>query len=160
MPAYSKIPKIVNAINKGVVRAVAGKKGGMKAEVKKKYPKTPKPTGMKGRGTTSTSVAKPKSAVKVLPRKTAPKSGLEGRGNKFSAGYKSDRAANAYMNKAEGRWAGEYLTISTGLKGPVEKSIRGMSKKKAAKETAMLKEANKKQPIKINSQQNLKKKGK
>ena len=64
---YSKIPKIVNAINKGVVKAVAGKKGGMKAEVKKKYPKTPKPTGMKGRGTTSTSVAKPKSAVKVKP---------------------------------------------------------------------------------------------
>ena len=67
MAAYSKIPKIVNAINKGVVRAVAGKNGGMKAEVKKKYPKTPKPTGMKGRGTTSTSVANPKSGVKVKP---------------------------------------------------------------------------------------------
>jgi hypothetical protein len=65
MPIYSKLPKVVNAINKGVVKAVSGKKGVLKPEVKKKYLKTPKPTGTKGRGTKSTSVKEPKSNVKV-----------------------------------------------------------------------------------------------
>ena len=65
MPVYSKLPKVVNAINKGVVKAVSGKKGVLKPEVKKKYPKTAKPTGTKGRGTKSTSVKEPKSNVKV-----------------------------------------------------------------------------------------------
>jgi len=65
MPVYSKVPKLVNAINKGVVKAVSGKKGLLKPEVKKKYPKTPKPTGMQGRGTKSISVKEPKSNVKV-----------------------------------------------------------------------------------------------
>jgi hypothetical protein len=65
MRVYSKVPKLVNAINKGDTKAVSGKKGLLKPEVKKKYPKTPKPIGTKGRGTKSTSVKEPKSAVKV-----------------------------------------------------------------------------------------------
>lgn len=105
-------------------------------------------------------LANPKSAVKVLPRKTAPKTDLSNRGNKLSSGFKSDRAANEYIKKAESRWQGEYLTAQTGLKGPIEKGVRGPSKKKLAKEASMLKESNKKQPIKIDSQRNLKKKSK
>jgi hypothetical protein len=92
-----------------------------------------------------------KNSVKVLPRKTAPKTGLEGRGKKLSPVSKADRAANEYIKKAESRWEGEYLTTQTGLKGPIEKGVRGPSRKKLARETAMLKQANKKQPIKINS---------
>ena len=97
-----------------------------------------------------------KASVKVLPRKTAPKTDLSNRGNKLSPGSKSDRAANEYIKKAESRWQGEYLTTQTGLRGPVDKSVRGPSKKKLTRETSMLKEANKKPPIKINSQRNLK----
>jgi len=97
-----------------------------------------------------------KKSVKVLPRKTAPKTDLSNRGNKLSPGSKSDRAANEYIKKTESRWQGEYLTTQTGLRGPVDKNVRGPSKKKLTRETSMLKEANKKQPIKINSQRNLK----
>ena len=97
-----------------------------------------------------------KNSVNVKPRTTAPKTDLSNRGNKLSPGSKSDRAANEYIKKAESRWQGEYLTTQTGLKGPVNKNVRGPSKKKLTRETSMLKEANKKQPIRINSQRNLK----
>lgn len=158
MPTYSKIPKLVNAINKGVVRAVAGKKGGIKAEVKKKYPKTPKPSGMKGRGTTSTSVANPKSAVKVLPRKSAPKSDLSNRGKKLTRSERSERAQDyefdksldAHYKQSDAYYGGDMYMFKPNLRGP--------GKANARKAAAIKKEG--KSVVKINSQRNLKKKGK
>ena len=99
----------------------------------------------------------PKSAVKVLPRKTAPKTDLSSRGAKPTRSERSERAGDLYMNKAEGRWEGEYLTRMTGLRGPkgvTSQSTRGQGKRSLRKTAAIKKEA--KPVVKINSQRNLK----
>ena len=98
-------------------------------------------------------LATPKSAVKVLPRKTAPKTDLSNRGAKPTRTQRSERAADLSFKKAEGRYEGEYLTRMTGLKGPkgvTSQSTRGQGKRSLRKETAINKEA-KTTPIKINS---------
>lgn len=104
-------------------------------------------------------LAEPKSAVKVLPRKTAPKTDLSSRGAKPTRSERTERAADLYFNKAEGRWEGEYLTRMTGLKGPrgvTSQSTRGQGARSLRKEAAIKKEV--KPVVKINSQRNLKKK--
>ena len=105
--------------------------------------------------------AMPKSNVKKVAKKTttAPKTGLENRGKKLTRAQRSERASDYYFDKAESRWEGEYLTASwTGLKGPKEKGIRGQGASSRRKTEAVRKEA--KPVVKINSQQNLKKKSK
>ena len=102
-------------------------------------------------------LTEPKSAVKVLPRKTAPKTDLSSRGAKPTKSQRSERASNLYFNKAEGRWEGEYLTRMTGLRGPkgvTSQSTRGQGERSLRKTAAIKKEA--KPVIKINSQRNLK----
>ena len=104
-------------------------------------------------------LTEPKSAVKVLPRKTAPKTDLSNRGAKPTRSERTERAADLYFNKAEGRWEGEYLTRMTGLKGPrgvTSQSTRGQGARSLRKEAAIKKEV--KPVVKINSQRNLKKK--
>lgn len=102
-------------------------------------------------------LAEPKSAVKVLPRKTAPKTDLSSRGAKPTKSQRSERASDLYFNKAEGRWEGEYLTRMTGLRGPkgvTSQSARGQGERSLRKTAAIKKEA--KPVVKINSQRNLK----
>lgn len=102
-------------------------------------------------------LAEPKSAVKVLPRKTAPKTDLSSRGAKPTKSQRSERAGDLYFNKAEGRWEGEYLTKMTGLRGPkgvTSQSARGQGERSLRKTAAIKKEA--KPVVKINSQRNLK----
>ncbi len=100
-----------------------------------------------------------KNSVKVLPRKTAPKTDLSSRGAKPTKSQRSERASDLYFNKAEGRWEGEYLTKMTGLRGPkgvTSQSTRGQGERSLRKTAAIKKEA--KPVVKINSQRNLKKK--
>lgn len=113
-------------------------------------------------------LAEPKSAVKVLPRRTAPKTGLENRGARLTPKEKAQRASDLDFGKMERRFDSTTEIRSTGLvssrKGLV--AARGAGKKNQRKANAIKKEANKvniyepvkKAPIKINSQRNLKKK--
>jgi hypothetical protein len=99
-------------------------------------------------------LAKPKSAVKVLPRKTAPKTDLSNRGNRPTRSQRSERAADLSFKKAEARYEGEYLTRMTGLKGPkgvTSQRTRSQGTRSLRKEAAIKKEANKSTPIQINS---------
>jgi hypothetical protein len=96
-------------------------------------------------------------SVKKIPRKTAPRTGLENRGARPSGAQRKERAADLAFRKAETRWEGEYLTRMTGLRGPkgvTSQSTRGQGKRSLRKEAAMMKEAKRKV---INSQQNLNK---
>jgi hypothetical protein len=105
-------------------------------------------------------LATPKSNVKVLPRKTAPKSDLSSRGARPTKTQRSERAAELSFKKAEGRYEGEYLTQMTGLRGPkgvTSQRTRGQGARSLRKEAAINKEA-KAKIVKINSQRNLKKK--
>jgi hypothetical protein len=99
-----------------------------------------------------------KNSVKVLPRKTAPKTDLSNRGVKPTRVQRSERAAELSFKKAEGRYEGEYLTRMTGLRGPkgvTSQSTRGQGTRSLRKEAAINKEA-KAKIVKINSQRNLK----
>ena len=114
--------------------------------------------GASGRGavkpTLKGKLAEPKSGVRVVARKTAPKSDLSSRGAKLTPAQKKERAGNLYFDKAERRWEGEYLTTQTGLRGPkgvTSQSVRSQGAKSLRKTAAIKKEASKKIPIQINS---------
>lgn len=105
-------------------------------------------------------LAEPKSAVKVVARRTAPKSGLEGRGAKLTPKEQARRASDLSFSKMEQRFDRSTEMRSTGLvsskKGLV--AARGAGKKNQRKADAVEKEAKKanfyeqvKKPIKINS---------
>jgi hypothetical protein len=101
-------------------------------------------------------LANPKSAVKVLPRKTAPKSGLEGRGAKLT---KSQRSVRAQDYKFDKQLDGYYKDIDRRAgthPDDMPRNPRGDGKKNLRKDKAISKEA--KPVVKINSQRNLKKK--
>ena len=99
----------------------------------------------------SKPLAEPKSAVKVLPRKTAPKSGLEGRGAKLNPRERRERAQDYRFGKALKRRDSEEEIFYGGLKGPKEGSMRGPKAKNARKEKSVEKESKRKLPIKIDS---------
>ena len=85
-----------------------------------------------------------KKSVKVLPRKTAPKTDLSNRGAQPTRTQRSERAAELSFKKAEGRYEGEYLTRMTGLRGPkgvTSQSTRGQGTRSLRKEAAINKEA-------------------
>ena len=66
MPGYSKVPKLVNAVTKAVVKATMGSAG--KPVVKKAYPKPVKPTAKKSSpAVRSKTDAIQKNSVKVKP---------------------------------------------------------------------------------------------
>jgi hypothetical protein len=106
-------------------------------------------------------LATPKSAVKVLPRKTAPKTDLSGRGAKLTPKEQARRASDLDFGKMEQRFDSLTEMRSTGLvsskKGLV--AARGPGKNNQRKADAIKKEAKKvniyeatkKPPIKINS---------
>jgi hypothetical protein len=108
-----------------------------------------KPTGMKGRGTKSTTVSKPKSNVKVVPSKTAPKTGLENRGAKLSKSQRSERAQDYKFDKQLGNYYRDMDRRAGTHPDDMPKRPRGEGKKTARKTAAVNKEA--KSVIKINS---------
>jgi len=130
-------------IVKGAVKAATKKKPSLKQAQKAK------------------PLANPKSAVKVLPRKSAPKSDLSNRGKKLTRSQRSERAQEYKFDKSlDSYFKGIDMKMGT---HPSEyyaykKNLRGPGKANARKAEALNKEG--KSVVKINSQQNLKKKGK
>jgi len=133
------MPNVVKIV-KGAVKAATKKKPSLKQAQKAK------------------PLANPKSAVKVLPRKSAPKSDLSNRGKKLTRSQRSERAQDYEFDKsleihykpADDYYGGDMYMFKPNLRGP--------GKAKARKAAAIKKEG--KSVVKINSQQNLKKKGK
>lgn len=103
-------------------------------------------------------LANTKPGVKVLPRKSAPKSDLSNRGAKLTKSQRVERAQDYEFNKSldahyrqsDAYYGGDTYMFKTNLRGP--------GKANARKAAAIKKEG--KSVVKINSQQNLKKKGK
>ena len=96
-------------------------------------------------------LAEPKSGVKVLPRKTAPKSGLESRGAKLNPRERKERAQDYRFEKGLKRRDSEEEVFYGGLKGPKEGTMRGPKAKNVRKEKAIIKESRRKLPTKIDS---------
>lgn len=125
-------------IVKGAVKAATKKKPSLKQAHKAK------------------PLADTKPGVKVLPRKSAPKSDLSNRGKKLTRAerseraqdYKFDKSLDSYYKGIDDAMGGEYYMYKTNLRGP--------GKANARKAAAIKKEG--KSVVKINSQQNLKKK--
>ena len=113
--------------------------------------------GASGRGAVKPSLkkplAEPKSAVKVLPRKTAPKSGLEGRGAKLTPAQQRERAQKLRWDKQERNYErsmeNQYQQSYTGKDNKFFTSKPGKANTKKAE--AIKKESLKKVPKKINS---------
>lgn len=102
-----------------------------------------------------------KSSVKVVPRRTAPKTGLENRGAKLTPKEQARRASDLKFGKMEQRFDRSTEMRSTGLVSSKKglTAARGPGKKNQRKSDAMEKEARKvniyeptkKAPIKIDS---------
>lgn len=127
----------------GSGRSASSSRGSSKAVVKKaiKTAKKAKP------------LAEPKSAVKVLPRKTAPKSGLDTRGAKLTPAQQKERAQElrwdkqerAYERSMENQYQGSFT-------GKDNKFFTGKPGKANVKKTeAIKKAAGKRLPVKVNS---------
>lgn len=98
-------------------------------------------------------LAEPKSAVKVLPRKTAPKSGLDTRGTKVTPAKQKERAQALRFDKQERNYErsmeNQYQVYHSGKDN---KFFEGKPGKANIKKTEAIKKASsKKLPIKINS---------
>ena len=127
-------------IVKGAVKAATKKKPSLKQAQKAK------------------PLANPKSGVKVLPRKSAPKSDLSNRGAKLTKSQRVERAQDYEFNKSldahykqsDAYYGGDMYMFKPNLRGPGKANVR--------KAAAVRKEG--KSVVKINSQRNLKKKGK
>ena len=127
-------------IVKGAVKAATKKKPSLKQAQKAK------------------PLANPKSGVKVLPRKSAPKSDLSNRGKKLTRAERSERAQDYKFDKSLDSY---YKGIDDAMGGATymyKTNLRGPGKANARKAAAVRKEG--KSVVKINSQKNLKKKGK
>jgi hypothetical protein len=101
-----------------------------------------------------------KKSVKVLPRKTAPKTDLSSRGNKITLSSQKKAANKIQEDKWEKYVDQRFDTYPGGPRADFNMANkgRGASPKKIVQHKAIEKAATKKQLIKINSQRNLKKK--
>jgi hypothetical protein len=99
-----------------------------------------------------------KKSVKVLPRKTAPKTDLSNRGAKLTRAQRSERAQDYQFDRNLGKYYSNQDRIAGTSPSELVKSPRGEGVKSARKTAAIKKEA--KPVVKINSQSNLKKKSK
>lgn len=97
-----------------------------------------------------------KKSVKVLPRKTAPKTDLSNRGAKLTRAQRSERAQDYQFDRSLGKYYSNQDRIAGTSPSELAKGSRGESVKSARKTAAIKKEA--KPVVKINSQRNLKKK--
>jgi hypothetical protein len=94
-----------------------------------------------------------KNSVKVLPRKTAPKTGLEGRGAKLTSAQQKERAQALRFDKQERNYERSMENQYQGYNsGKDNKFFTGKPGKANVKKTETIKKAaSKKLPIKINS---------
>jgi hypothetical protein len=97
-----------------------------------------------------------KKSVKVLPRKTAPKTDLSNRGAKPTRAQRSERAQDYQFDRSLGKYYSNQDRIAGTSPSELAKGSRGEGVKSARKTAAIKKEA--KSVVKINSQRNLKKK--
>jgi hypothetical protein len=109
-------------------------------------------------GSLSTLRKQGKTTATAPAVKSSPKSGLENRGAKPTSRERINRARDLQWDKMEKNYDA-YLP-AVGLRGGPAAKAQGPKGKNARARAAIEKEASKKMPIKINSQQNLKKKGK
>ena len=91
-----------------------------------------------------------KASVKVLPKKTAPKSGIENRGTKPTSTQRTMRARDYEFNKLEKSWEQRFDTYAGGPRAG-EKNTAGPGRANARKAAAVSKEARKNVPIELNS---------
>ena len=89
------------------------------------------------------------SNVKVVSPKTAPKTGLENRGNKVSRSDRRNTADEMLWDKAERSYEGGIDTMAAGMKGPKMGVLKGAGKKNQRKIDNLKKAA--KPVVKINS---------
>jgi hypothetical protein len=101
--------------------------------------------------TTGTSAASKASLTGKL-------GGLENRGAKPTSRERINRARDLQWDKMEKNYDASLPAV--GLRGGPAAKAQGPKGKNARSRAAIAKEASKKMPVKINSQQNLKKKGK
>jgi hypothetical protein len=102
-------------------------------------------------------IAEPsKASVKVLPRKTAPKTDLSNRGTKLTRVQRSERAQDYQFDRSLGKYYSNQDRIAGTNPSELARGSRGQGVKSARKTAAIKKEA--KPVVKINSQSNLKKK--
>ena len=95
-----------------------------------------------------------KKSVKVLPRKTAPKTDLSNRGTQLTRTQRSERAQDYQFDKSLGKYYSNQDRIAGTHPSELAKGSRGEGVKSARKTAAIKKEA--KTIVKINSQRNLK----
>jgi len=88
-------------------------------------------------------------SVKVVPSKTAPKTGLENRGNKVSRNDKAETAKEMLWEKEERAYEGSIDIMAAGMKGPKMGAPKTAGKKNQRKIDNLKKAA--KPIIKINS---------
>jgi hypothetical protein len=94
------------------------------------------------------------NSVKVLPRKTAPKTDLSNRGTQLTRAQRSERAQDYQFDKSLGKYYSNQDRIAGTHPSELAKGSRGEGVKSARKTAAIKKEA--KPVVKINSQRNLK----
>jgi hypothetical protein len=131
-------------------------KGGMSGSVLKNTPPA-RPNRERG-GSLRTLRKQGKTTATAPAVKSSPKSGLENRGAKPTSRERINRARDLQWDKMEKNYDA-YLP-AVGLRGGPAAKAQGPKGKNARARAAIEKEASKKMPIKINSQRNLKKKGK
>ena len=88
-------------------------------------------------------------SVKVVPPKTAPKTGLENRGNKVSRSDRANTADEMLWDKGERAYEGSIDIMAAGMKGPKMGAPKAAGKKNQRKIDNLKKAA--KPVIKINS---------
>jgi hypothetical protein len=109
-------------------------------------------------GSLSTLRKQGKTTATAPAVKSSPKSGLENRGAKPTSRERINRARDLQWDKMEKNYDASLPAV--GLRGGPAAKAQGPKGKNARARAAIEKEASKKMPIKINSQRNLKKKGK
>jgi hypothetical protein len=89
------------------------------------------------------------NSVKVLPRKTAPKSGLEGRGARLTRAQRAERAQDYQFDKSLGKFYNNQDRIAGTHPSELARGSRGEGKRLARKTAAIKKEG--KPVVKIDS---------
>lgn len=91
-------------------------------------------------------------SVKVVPSRTAPKTGLENRGNKVSRNDRANTADEMLWDKTERSYEASIDRMAAGMRGPKMGAIKAAGKKNQRKIDNLKKAAKtSKTPIKINS---------
>ncbi len=146
--------KVGQAAGKQVVKATLGKQSAAKYAAQKAAANAQtKASKAAVKAIPKTKLAEPsKASVKVLPRKTAPKTDLSSRGAKPTRAQRAERAQDYSFDKSLGKYYSNQERMAT--TNPLPKNERGQGARALRKSAAVKKEA--KSVVKINSQRNLK----